>query len=233
MSPLPPVRESLRALVRSRRIERALAAARALPRPPFMRTSISFLTTTSAIAPFARPIAPHALDVLGFDRANRSIYLAEMLGGATPLVQLVHTDGEHAGRMTVARSLYEGTPAEIAARVGDRIGLLRASLEPLEAIEPDAYLLTTRVIQRRALRVPAGPPIRKFTLALQVEPIVGDNDARFGRAVVTAYLRARASLDRMWRLPGTDLALARVTYVGVPSEVGHDKQVAILTALAS
>ncbi len=234
MSPLPPVRESLRALVRSRRIERALAAARALPRPPFMRTSISFLTTTSAIAPYARaPIAPHALDVLGFDRAHRTLYLAESLGGATPLVQLVHTDGEHAGRMTVARSLYEGTPAEIEARVRDRIGELRASLEPLEPIEPDAYLLTTRVIQRRALRVPAGPPIRKFTLALQVEPIVGESDARFGRAVVTAYLRARAALDRMWRIPGTELALARVTYVGVPSEVGHDKQVAILTAQAS
>src|SRR5438445_13332368 len=124
MSPLPPVRESLRALVRSRRIERALAAARALPRPPFMRTSISFLTTTSATAPLARaPGAPHTLEVLGFDRAHRAIYFAESVGGATPLVHVMHVDGEHAGRMTVARSLYDGAPDQIAARLSDRIAL--------------------------------------------------------------------------------------------------------------
>lgn len=199
-----------------------------------MRTSISFLTTTSAIAPFARPpFAPHALDALGFDRAHGTIYLAESGAGATPLLQLVHTDGEHAGRMTLARSLYEGAADDVAARVRDRIDELRASLEPLDEIEPDAYLLTTRVIQRRALRVPAGPPIRKFTLALSVEPIVGEAEPRHGRAVVTAYLRARAALDRVWRVPGTELAVARVSYVGVPSEVGHDKQTAILTARAA
>src|SRR5579862_6952797 len=109
MSALPPtqtVRESLRSLVRSRRIERALAAARALPRPPFMRTSISFLTTTSAIAPRTAS-APHALEVLGFDREHRAIYFHEDTGAATPLVHVMHTDGEHAGRMTVAHSLYD------------------------------------------------------------------------------------------------------------------------------
>jgi hypothetical protein len=214
MSPLPPVRESLRALVRTRRIERALAAARALPRPPFMRTSISFLTTTSATAPIARPAAvPHTLDVLGFDRGARAIYFAEQIGGAA-IVHLMYVDGEHAGRMTAARALHD----EHGARIADAIDALRARLEPLAPIDPDAYLLTTRVIQRRALRVPAGPPIRKFTLTL---------------SVVTAYLRARAALHRVWLVPGTDLALARITYLGVPSDVGHDKQTAVLTQRAA
>jgi hypothetical protein len=230
MSPLPPVRESLRALVRTRRIERALAAARALPRPPFMRTSISFLTTTSATAPIARTAAvAHTLDVLGFDPAARAIYFVEQIGGMTPLVHLMHVDGEHAGRMTVARALHDAH----GARIADAIAVLRARLEPLVSIEPDAYLLTTRVIQRRALRVPGGPPIRKFTLTLSVEPLVGDGDARLGKAAVTAYLRARAALDRVWLVPGTELALARITYLGVPSDVGHDKQTAVLTTRAA
>jgi hypothetical protein len=234
LPPTAPVRESLRALVRSRRIERALAAARALPRPPFMRTSISFLTTTSAIAPRTTAVAPHVLEVLGFDRDQRTIYFQEDLGGATPLVHLMHTDGEHAGRMTVAHSLYAGAKDEVAARVADRVAALRTTLEPLDAIDSDAYLLTTRVIQRRALRVTDGPPIRKFTLMLSVEPLVGDQPAALaGKTAVTAYLRARAALDRVWLVPRSDLAIARVTYLGVPSEIGHDKQVAVLTARAA
>jgi len=89
------------------------------------------------------------------------------------------------------------------------------------------------VIQRRALRMTDGPPIRKFTLMLSVEPIVGSDAAPAGKTAVTAYLRARAALDRVWLVPRTDLAVARVTYLGVPSETGHDKQVAVLTARAA
>ncbi|HTJ41257.1 MAG TPA: hypothetical protein VL463_04150 [Kofleriaceae bacterium] len=208
-----------------------------------MRTSISFLTTTSATAPLARiPGLPHTLDVLGFDREHRTIYFAESVGAAripvlapdapdsfvagpasaSTIVHVMHVDGEHAGRMIVASSQH-----------GRDVDAIRARLSPLDELESDAYLLTTRVIQRRALRVPGSSPIRKFTLALSVEPIVGDGDPRFGRAVVTAYLRAKASLDRVWLVPGTDLVLARVTYLGVPSDVGHDKQVAVLTQRAA
>lgn len=195
-----------------------------------MRTSISFLTTTSAIAPLARVAGvPHTLDVLGFDREHRTVYFVEQVGGATPLVHVMHVDGEHAGRMTPARALHD----ELGPRIGEAIAALRARLEPLDPIDADAYLLTTRVIQRRALRVPGGTPIRKFTLTLAVEPIVGDGDPRLGKTAVTAYLRARAALDRVWLVPGTDLAIARITYLGVPSDVGHDKQTAVLTQRAA
>jgi hypothetical protein len=199
-----------------------------------MRTSISFLTTTSATAPLARaPGAPHKLEVLGHDREHHAVYFSESVGGVTPLVHVMHTDGEHAGRMSVARSLYDGDLDQVALRVSDRLAVLRGSLAPLDEIDPDAYLLTTRVIQRRALRIPGGgPPIRKFTLTLSVEPIIGLG-APAGKTAVTAYLRARASLDRVWVVPGTDLAIARVTYLGVPSDVGHDKQTAVLTARAA
>ncbi len=220
-------------------MERALAAARALPRPPFMRTSISFLTTTTATAPTARkPGAPHTLELLGLDRAQRAVYFAESGDAATPLVHVMHLDGEHAGRLTVARSLYEGASELVADRVSARLAALRTSLTPLDEGMTDAWLLTTRVVQRRALRIPGGgAPIRKFVLAFAVEPIAADGDSCTGRTTVTAYLRARASLDRVWLVPGLPglgdgLAIARITYVGVPSDVGHDKQTAVLTGIA-
>jgi len=203
-----------------------------------MRTSISFLTTTTATAPLARaPGVAHRLELLGLDRAQRAVYFAEWGEIATPIVQLMHLDGEHAGRMVIARSLYDGDTVTDAVhvRVSDRIAALRASLAPLDELDRDEWLLTTRVVQRRALRVPGGaPPIRKFVLALSVEPIVSDADTRAGKTTVTAYLRARAAIDRVWlvpALPGLPRhAIARITYCGVPSELGHDKHAAVLTS---
>jgi hypothetical protein len=227
-----PDRETLRALVRTRHMQRALAAARNLDRP-LMRTSISFLTTTAATAPAAvqAGAAPHALDVLGLDRAQRAIYLVEKAAGALPLVHVVHLHGEHAGRLIVLRSWYEGSPAGVAARLGARVRDLAASLCSLDPVEPDAWILSTRVVQRRALRIPGGgPPIRKFALQLAVEPLVAGPDARTGRATVTAYLRPRATLDKVWLIPGEPLALARVAFVGVPSDVGHARYTAVVTS---
>jgi len=213
-------------------MQRALAAARNLDRP-LMRTSISFLTTTAATAPAAPDAGavPHALDVLGLDRARRAVYLVDKAAGALPLVHVLHLAGEHAGRTILLRSWYEGTRAEVAARLGAQVRELAASLTPLDPVEPDAWILTTRVVQRRALRIPGGgPPIRKFSLQLSVEPLVAGPDARTGRTTVTAYLRPRAALDRVWLIPGEPLALARVAFVGIPSDVGHARHAAVLTS---
>jgi hypothetical protein len=60
-----------------------------------------------------------------------------------------------------------------------------------------------------------------------VEPVIA-GEGRCGRTVVTAYLRPRARLDRVWAVPGEPLALARVGYVGVPEGVGLDKHAALL-----
>ncbi len=197
-----------------------------------MRASIAYLTSTAATVP-ALPFpvlgGAHRLDVLGYHRGERAVYLREEVGTSLPLVHVVRTRGEHAGRMVAMRSWYEGDDRDaIAGAVGDRLLRLAGELTPMEPIEHDAWSLTTRVVQRRALRMPdGGRPIRKFALQLTVEPIIGD-DPRCGRTVVTAYLRPRAHLDQVWALPGEALALARVSYVGVPEGVGLDKQAALL-----
>jgi hypothetical protein len=181
-----------------------------------MRASISYLTSTSATAaPFPTLHGAHRLDVLGFDRAERTVYLREEVGASVPVIHVVRTRGEHAGRMIALH--------------GDRLSALDHDLVPMEEICADMWSLTTRVVQRRALKLPdGGRPIRKFAVQLTVEPVITTTDTLRGRTVVTSYLRPRAHLDAVWAIPGEPLALARVTYVGVPEGVGLDKQVALL-----
>ena len=115
-------------------------------------------------------------------------------------------------------------------------------------------MLSTRIVQRRALRVvgPAGAselPIRKFALQLVVEPVSGIGPA--GQSTVTAFLHPHAQLAEVWtraepidsgplqgkernhlaaRVPSGSgrLAIARVTYTGIPSGVGLCKDTMVL-----
>jgi hypothetical protein len=184
-----------------------------------MRASIAYLTSTSATVPAPLPplYGAHRMELLGYHRGERAVYLREDVGGPAPIIHVVRTRGEHAGRMIAMRSIAE------------RLDTLPAELVRMEEIDIDGWSLTTRVVQRRALRLPdGGRPIRKFAVQLTVEPIISGESTVRGRTVVTAYLRPRAHLDRMWAIPGEPLALARVTYVGVPEGIGHDKHVAML-----
>jgi hypothetical protein len=85
------------------------------------------------------------------------------------------------------------------------------------------------VVQRRGLRLASmATPVRKFALGLSIARKVGGMAVAGGRATVTAYLRPRAVIERVWQVPDENLAVATVTYCGVPAGVGFDRQVAIL-----
>lgn len=196
-----------------------------------MRASISYLTSTAATAaPLPTVHGAHRLDVLGYHRGEHAVYLREEVGAGVPIVHVVRTRGSMAGRMIAMHSWYEGADrVETADRVQARLEALAVVLAPMAALEHDLWMLTTRVVQRRALRLPeGGRPIRKFALQLSVEPVVATEDSIRARTVVTAYLRPRARLDSVFAVPGEGLAVARVTYVGVPEGIGLDKQVALL-----
>jgi hypothetical protein len=98
---------------------------------------------------------------------------------------------------------------------------------------PEAWMLSTRIVQRRALRVSgcAALPIRKFALQLVVEPVRGLGPS--GRSTVTAFLQPHAALTGVWALarPDDDLAataIARVTFTGIPSGTGRTKDTVVL-----
>jgi hypothetical protein len=88
-------------------------------------------------------------------------------------------------------------------------------------------MLSTRVVQRRALRVATGEqPIRKFALQLRVEPVAGAGAS--GHTTVTAFLRPGATLAEVYSVPGEDCAIARVSYTGIPNGLGLPKDTMIL-----
>lgn len=179
-----------------------------------MRTTLSFLTSTTPIASElpAQPPA-HTLELLGHDRATGRIFLRERCG-ATSTIAVLATRGGAAGTTI---------PLAPGSRAAER------PLQPLEQADPRGWELTTRVIQRRGLRVLGDDaPIRKFALGLTVRQRLGGGVVAQGRTVATAYLRPRAALASVWLVPGAALAVAIITYCGIPTGLGVDKQVAVL-----
>jgi hypothetical protein len=221
IEPSPMVARTLRA-------QRALRDARELARAPMptLRQSVAYLMSTTRIVD-TEAGAGHELDLLGHHPGERAIYFAETMhddAGGVPLVYRMHLQGAHAGHLIPLASWYDD------ASIGElpaRIAALTQRLSALPPADPEQWMLTTRVIQHRAIRVVGSTlPVRKFALQLTVEP--GDAAGPATRAVVTSYLRPRATLDTAWSVPGTGLAVVRITYVGVPSGLGQPKQTALL-----
>ena len=241
---------ALIALARSRRMQRALAHAylhRNAPLPT-LKSSLAYMTMTSSVSENADAQAiAHRMQLLGVNRNEGVAYVIEELGAdETPVVYRLWLRGPRTGYLVPIHAWYE--QGETAADIRTKIAELQ--LEPLTKSTSEAWMLSTRIVQRRALRV-AGPgacadlPIRKFALQLVIEPVSGHGPS--GKTTVTAFLRPQAQLVDVWSIPGSDsgvdlrtasggaarpgepgLAIARVSYTGIPSGVGLDKDTVIL-----
>jgi hypothetical protein len=222
---------ALIALARTRRMQRALAHAylhRNAPMPT-LRSSLGYMTTTASVAEEAAGLE-HRMSVIGISRFEGVAYVVEDLGESeSPIVYRMWLRGPRQGYLVPIHAWYEhcDEPAEIRAR----INAITPTLEPLMKSTTEAWMLSTRIVQRRAMRV-AGPgccpdlPIRKFALQLVVEPVSGHGPS--GKTTVTAFLRPQAQLMDVWALPGGDAAIARVSYTGIPSGLGLDKDTVVL-----
>ena len=218
---------SLIALARTRRTQRALAHAylhHSSPLPT-LRLSLGFMLQTACTTEEVAGLG-HRMTVLGVHRREACVYvLEELLPNEAPIVYRLFLGGARAGHLVPIQAWYEHdvSPAEIRARI-DQLELERC---PKTATE--AWMLSTRVVQRRALRV-AGQelPIRKFALQLRVEPVAGIGAT--GATTVTAFLRPDARLVEVLALPGAHAGgvLARVSYMGVPSGLGLAKETIVL-----
>jgi hypothetical protein len=223
----PKTAASLIALARNRRMQRALAHAslhRNAPMPT-LRSSLGYMTTTARVAEDA-PGADHRMTVLGVSRFEGAAYVVEDVGDPTPVIYRLHLRGPRQGHLVPLHAWYD--QADDDGELRRRISALTPTLEPLYPTAREAWMLSTRIVQRRALRVANGCnglPIRKFALQLVVEPIsvLGPS----GRTTVTAYLQPHAELAEVWAL-SDGAAIARVTYAGIPSGIGHSKDTVIL-----
>ena len=221
---------ALVALARTRRMQRALAHAyvhRDAPMPT-LRTSLGFMTSTARIAdelvdPLARR---HAMTIAGVAPVDRFAYVVEELGERdVPIVYRLWLDGARAGHLVPIHAWYER--GESAAEIRARLAAIAPTLAPVMRTTTEAWMLSTRIVQRRALKLACDTtPLRKFALQLRVEPTSGIGPS--GHTTVTAFLDPRAELADVWALPDGGGAIARVTYTGVPSGVGYPKDTVVL-----
>ncbi len=220
---------ALIALARSRRMQRALAHAylhRNAPLPT-LKSSLGYMTMTACVSEGGSSTAiAHRMQLLGVARNEGVAYVVEELGEEeTPVVYRLWLRGPRTGYLVPIHAWYEQceSPADIRAKIA-----ALPELEPLAKTTSEAWMLSTRIVQRRALRVdgPDALPIRKFALQLAVEPVSGHGPS--GKTTVTAFLRPHAQLVDVWAIPGTEAAIARVSYTGIPSGVGLDKDTVVL-----
>ncbi len=215
--PFTPAKTTLIALARSRRMQRALAHAflhRDQPMPS-LRLSLGFVTSTACTSEELGDPLGHRMSIAG--SADGIAYVVEQLGDEhAPVIYKLFLRGPRQGNLVPCAKL----PRE----------LVRCMPTTTEA-----FMLSTRIVQRRALRLPTpshdgspiAPPIRKYALQLRVEPVSGTGPS--GASTVTAFLRPDARLVDVWIPSGeTATAIARVTYTGVPSGLGLPKDTVVL-----
>jgi hypothetical protein len=218
---------ALVALARSRRIQRALAHAHTYRDAPLpgLRSSLGFMTSTARTADELGATG-HRMEILGYTAAERVVYVVEELSpDIAPIAYRLWIDGARAGHLVPIHAWYEQD--ESAAEIRGRIAAIATTLEPVVRTTKEAWMLSTRVVQRRALRIVEGEaPLRKFALQLRVEPTgtVGPS----GHTTVTAFLRPDAILSDVWTLPDARGAIALVSYTGIPSGLGLSKDTVVL-----
>jgi hypothetical protein len=222
---------SLIALARTRRTQRALAHA-VLHRNatmPNLRGTLGFVTSTACVADELEATTGNRMTIVGVAAAEGVAYVVEELSeDVAPIVYRLWLAGPRHGHLVPIHAWYE-VPAS-AAEIRARLAAIATTLEPVTRSTTEAWMLSTRVVQRRALRVAPGPTlaagsIRKFALQLAVEPVSGHGPS--GKTTVTAFLRPNASLTDVWALPGGD-AIARVTYTGIPNGLGLSRDTVVL-----
>lgn len=231
---------TLLALARTRRMQRALAHAsvhRDSPLPS-LRSSLGYMTSTARVAEDGAVLG-HRMTVLGLSRFDGVAYVVEEISGDdAPIVYRMYLRGPRQGHLVPVHAWYEHS--DNAQQIRALITALELTLEPALPTASEAWMLSTRIIQRRALRLACGDlPIRKFALQLVVEPV--STFGASGRSTVTAFLQPHAQLTGVWSLgrgaPGApgeddgapcDVAIARVTFTGIPSGTGLTKDTVVL-----
>ncbi len=220
---------ALVSLARTRRLQRALAHAsihRDAPLPG-LRMSLGFMTSTSRSTDEVGGVR-HEMKVLGIAVPEGLAYVVEELGpDETPIVYRLWLAGPRVGHLVPLHAWYEQCdPDTGASEIRARIAAVATTLEPVARTTTEAWMLSTRVVQRRALRVAGQPqPIRKFALQLRVEAVSGYGPS--GHTTVTAFLRPEAELAEVWAL-ADGRAIARISYTGIPSGFGQTKDTVVL-----
>ena len=229
---------ALIALARTRRMQRALAHAylhRDAPLPG-LHSSLGYMTSTARVADDGIGFG-HRMTVLGVARLEGIAYVVEELGEReAPVIYRLYLRGPRQGHLVPLHAWYEH--ACNGREIRSRIAALAPLLDPVVSALTEAWMLSTRIVQRRALRVSgcAAMPIRKFALQLVVEPVHGLGPS--GRSTVTAFLQPHAQLTEVWSMARAadeicTTAIARVSFTGIPTGTGLTKDTMVLLSAST
>src|SRR5688572_20253629 len=134
-------------------MQRALAHAflhRGEPMPT-LRSSLGYMTTTACVTDDAASRGHH-MTVLGLARSEGVAYIVEELGDhEAPIVYRLWLRGPREGHLVPVHAWYEHACSSDEIRA--RIAAITPTLEPGMPTTTEAWMLSTRIVQRRALRV--------------------------------------------------------------------------------
>ena len=209
-----------------------------------MKGSLSFITRTASVSETpigirAGNFGPRVMEVLGYDRCEQKIYVLEQTRDQDidllPQLFTIRAHGWLAGRTTPVHTFYRDEDEERPS-FNSRLAALRAQLTPLFPVGGQNFRLSTLVTKRRAVRIlPESTPVRRYDVRVTVRPVDGDNHVvpMGARKTVTAYLRPRVRLADVHVHPALEFAVALVSYVGMPYDIGYERQSAIFMPLTS
>src|SRR5215510_11775339 len=130
-------------------MQRALAHAylhRNAPMPT-LRLSLGYMTSTACTTDDADAMA-HRMSLLGVSRAEGVAYVVEEVGAdEAPIIYRLWLAGPRAGHLVPIHAWYE--QCDDASEIRARIAAIATTLEPVMKTTTEAWMLSTRVVQRR------------------------------------------------------------------------------------
>jgi hypothetical protein len=196
-------------------------------------TALSFITGTWGTWPVAgrrerSPTGDQSLSLVGYRRSPQQCFFLEryQLRGDEPALFRMNLTGPWAGRLIPYREAVNENRPEGASELGD-LAALGATLRPLKLASLSSFAMTTRVVRHTALMTEAGqPPVRKYAVRVSIRSLDQSVPARHQH--LTTYHRPNVVLERVYSVPNRFHAIAIVSYVGTPFELGDRVEQPIL-----
>lgn len=184
-------------------------------------STLSFITDTRPVsaANDRSRTGNQSLAVVGYRRSPEQCYFLESYERETeePALLVMHLGGQYAGRLVPYRA-----PANENVLPVDRfteLAKLSRGLRPLKLAPRSMFSIQSRVVRRAALVVSTDqPPVRKYMVKVAIRSADQTLPAR--HHYVTTYHRPRVSLERVYSVPNRGKAIAVVSYIGMPFELG-------------
>jgi hypothetical protein len=189
-------------------------------------SALSFITRTRPVAAVGdrSRTGDQSLSVVGYKRSPEQCFFLETYENPDQAAAIysMNLTGQYAGRLIPCREpVNENTGPRplLPAHLPE----LARTLRPLKLAGRDAFEISARVVRKTALVISAdAPPVRKYTIKVSIR----------GRAhYITTYHRPNVSLERVYAIPNRDRAIAIVSFIGMPYELGDRVEHALLIDL--